>query len=168
MCRAAASYTLTSTGTSTDSDPTLLSLRIQISSDQNRLSLDLFSLINPTVCLDPQSGTKPSAKSRSSSDRCRYTSACFLRCVVAMGSALIGYGAHVALVGNASGIRKSCIKSFINSIFVVQTNLMLHTLKPHRSHVENLRSVWSWSAETFEAHIHRQTDTQTDRDFLFL
>ena len=35
----------------------------------------------------------------------------------------------------------------------------LHTLEP-RSHVETLRSVWSWSAEIFEAHIYRQTDRQ--------
>ena len=39
----AASYTWTST----DSDSTLLSSRLQISSDLNRLSPDLFSLINP-------------------------------------------------------------------------------------------------------------------------
>ena len=39
----AASYTRTST----DSDSTLLSSRIRISSDQNRLDPDSFSLINP-------------------------------------------------------------------------------------------------------------------------
>ena len=69
----------------------------------------------------------------------------------------------VAMVNNASGIRKAFLKEFINGIIAVQTNVMLHTLEPCSSHVENLRSVWSWSAEMFEAHIHRQTDRQTDR-----
>ena len=41
--RLAASYTRTST----DSDSTLLSAHLRISSDQNRLGLDSFSLINP-------------------------------------------------------------------------------------------------------------------------
>ena len=45
--------------------------------------------------------------------------------------------AMVAIVDNASRIRKS----FMNGIIVVKTNPILHTLKPHSSHVENLRSV---------------------------
>ena len=68
---------------------------------------------------------------------------------------------HMAMVGNASGMRKSCIHTFINSIFVVQTNPMLHTLKPRSSHVENLRSVWAWSAEIFEEHTHACTHVHT-------
>ena len=43
-----------------------------------------------------------------------------------VGSAVIGSGAPVAMVtmvDNASGIRKSFLKSFINSIIVVQTSL---------------------------------------------
>ena len=79
-----------------------------------------------------------------------------------MSSAVIGSGVQVAMVDNASGIHKAFLKLFINGIIVVQTNATLHTLKPRSSHVENLRSVWSWSAEIFEAH----TDTQTDRDSL--
>ena len=70
---------------------------------------------------------------------------------------MTGSGAHVAMVGmvdNASRIGKTFIKYFINGIIVVQTNPTLHTLKPHSSHIENLRS------EIFEAH--RQTDRQTD------
>ena len=39
---------------------------------------------------------------------------------------------------------------------------MLHTLEPHSSHVATLRSVWSWSAEIFEAHTHRQTHRQAE------
>ena len=60
------------------------------------------------------------------------------------GSAVIGSGAHmamVAMVDNASKIRKSYMKSFNNGIIVVQTNPTLHTLKPRSSRVENLRSV---------------------------
>ena len=67
---------------------------------------------------------------------------------------------HVAMVNNASGFVKSFPKQFINGIIVFQTNPTLHTLKPRSSHVENLRSVWSWSAEIFEAHKDRQTDRQ--------
>ena len=61
-----------------------------------------------------------------------------------MGFAVIGSSAHltmVAIVDNAGGIREAFMKQFINVIIVVQTNPMLHTLKPHRSHVENLTSV---------------------------
>ena len=61
-----------------------------------------------------------------------------------VGSAVIGSGVHVdtvAIVDNDSGIGKSFIKSFINGTIVVQTNLMLHTLKPRNSDVENIRSV---------------------------
>ena len=47
----------------------------------------------------------------------------------------------VAMVDNAGGICKSFLKLFINSIFVVQTNLRWHTLQTHSSHIENLRSV---------------------------
>ena len=85
--------------------------------------------------------------------------------------AVIGSGVHMAMVvmvNNASGIRKAFLKEFINGIIAVQTNVMLHTLEPCSSHVENLRSVWSWSAEMFEAHIHRQTDRQTDRFLAFI
>ena len=49
-----------------------------------------------------------------------------------MGSAVIGSGAHVAMVAivdSAGGICKSFIKSFINGIFEVQTNPRLHTLQ---------------------------------------
>ena len=49
----------------------------------------------------------------SCSRSCRYKSACILRCVVESGSAVIGSGAHmtvVALVDNASGIRKAFMK----------------------------------------------------------
>ena len=58
--------------------------------------------------------------------------------------AVIGSGAHVttvAMVDNASRIRKAFMKKIINGIIVVQTNPTLHTLEPHSSHVENLRSV---------------------------
>ena len=58
--------------------------------------------------------------------------------------AVIGSDVHVtmvAMVDNASGIRKVFMKSFINGIIVVQTNATLHTLEPCSSHVENLRSV---------------------------
>ena len=61
-----------------------------------------------------------------------------------MGSAVTGSGAQMtmlAMVNNASGIRKSFLKSFINGITALQTNVMLHTLEPRSSHVENLRSV---------------------------
>ena len=57
---------------------------------------------------------------------------------------MIGSGAHVTMVAtvdNASGIGRSFMKSFIITVIVVQTNLTMHTLKPHSSHVENLRSV---------------------------
>ena len=64
----AASYTQTST----DSNSSLLPLRIQISSDLNRLSPD--------------------------SHCCRYKSACFLRYVMEVSSAVIGSGAHVTMV----------------------------------------------------------------------
>ena len=96
------------------------------------------------------------------------------------GSAVICSGAHVAMVDNARGICKSFMKSFISGIIVVQTNPTLYTLKPRSSHVENLRSVWSWSAEIFESHTHththrhRHTHTHThtqiscfDREMLF-
>ena len=49
------------------------------------------------------------------------------------------------------------------TVIIVQTHPTLHTLKQRSSHVENLRSVWSWSAEIFEAHTHRWTDRQTQR-----
>ena len=58
--------------------------------------------------------------------------------------AVIGAGTHmtmVAMVDNASVIVKSFVKSFINGIIVVQTNLMFHTLNPSCSHGENLRLV---------------------------
>ena len=61
-----------------------------------------------------------------------------------MGFAVIGSSAHVtmvAMVDNAGGIREAFMKQFINVIIVVQTNPMLHTLKPHSSHVETLTSV---------------------------
>ena len=61
-----------------------------------------------------------------------------------VGSAVIGSDVHVAMVamvGNASGIRKAFMTSFINGIIVIQTNAKLHTLQPSSSHVENLRSV---------------------------
>ena len=93
----AASYTQKST----DSDSALLSSRIRISSDRNRLGPDSFSLINPqfiTVSLDAQNGTELPAKSRSSSRRCRYKSTCFLSYVMQVSSAVIGSGAHVAMV----------------------------------------------------------------------
>ena len=47
----------------------------------------------------------------------------------------------VAMVDNASGIRKAFMKSFIKGIIVIQTKPTLHTLKPRSSHVEDLRSV---------------------------
>ena len=53
----------------------------------------------------------------------------------------VAHVAMVAMVDNASGIGKSFMKVFINGIIVVQKNPTLHTLKPHSSHVENLRSV---------------------------
>ena len=120
----AASYTRTST----DSDSSLLSSRIRISSDWNRLGPDSFSLIiSTTVSLNAQNGTELPAKSRSSSRCCRYKSICFLRCVVGVGWALqwlalvrtwlwcavIGSGVHVtmmAMVDNASGIDKTFMK----------------------------------------------------------
>ena len=40
--------------------------------------------------------------------------------------------------------------------FAVQTYATLHTLEPYSSHVETVRSVWSWSAEIFEEHTHTQ------------
>ena len=46
---------------------------------------------------------------------------------VGVGSAGIGSDAHVATVDNASRIRKSFMKSFINGIIVVQTNPRLDT-----------------------------------------
>ena len=60
------------------------------------------------------------------------------------GSAVIGSGVHVtmvAMVSNASGIRKAFLKYFINGIIAVLTNATLHTLEPCSSHVETLRSV---------------------------
>ena len=78
------------------------------------------------------------------SKRDAYKSACFLRCVVEVSSAVIGSGAHVTVVApvnNASGIHKAFMKYFINGIIAVQTNLMLHILEPSSSHVETLRSV---------------------------
>ena len=57
---------------------------------------------------------------------------------------VIGYGAlviTVAKVDNTSGICKAFLKSFIIGVIVVQTNPMLHTLKPRSSHVETLTSV---------------------------
>ena len=46
-----------------------------------------------------------------------------------MVSAVIGSGAHVAMVAmvdNASGIGKAFMKSFINGIITVQTNDVSH------------------------------------------
>ena len=58
----------------------------------------LVSLIhNSQFRCTKQNGTKPPAKSRSSSRRCRYKSPCFLRCVVGSVSAVIGshgYGGY--------------------------------------------------------------------------
>ena len=74
----------------------------------------------------------------------KYKSAYFLRCVVGVGSVVTGSGAHVttvAMVDNASRIRKAFMKKIINGIIVVQTNPTLHTLEPCSSHVETLRSV---------------------------
>ena len=61
------------------------------------------------------------------------------------------------------GICKVFTKLFVQGIIVVQTNATLHTLEPRSSHVESLRSVWSWSTEIFEAQKHIHTDRQTDR-----
>ena len=60
-----------------------------------------------------QNWTEPLAKSWSSSRRCRFKSACFLSYVVEVSSAVIGSGAHmamVAMVDNASGIGKAFMK----------------------------------------------------------
>ena len=81
-----------------------------------------------------------------------------------MGSAVVVSGVHVtvvAMVSNASGIRKAFPK-FIHGIIVIQTNATLHALGPSSSHVESLRSVWSWSVEIFEAHIHAPAHRQTE------
>ena len=118
------------------------------------------------------------AKSQSSSCRCRYKSGMLWAWALQwlalvrtwLWCAVIGSGAHVtmvAMVDNASGICKAFMKYFINSIIVVQTNATLHTLEQCSSHIETLRSVWSWSAEIFEAHIHRQTDTHTQAEIPF-
>ena len=61
-----------------------------------------------------------------------------------MSSAVLGSGVHVttvAMADNASGIGKAFMKSFINGIIVVQTNLALHTLEPRSSHFGNVRPV---------------------------
>ena len=126
--------------------------------------------------------TKSPAKSRSSLCCYRYKSACWVCCGFELCSdwlwctcgysvqwlalvhmwlqcAVIGSGAHVTVVApvdNARGICKAFMKSFINSIIVVQTNLTSHTLEPNSSHVETFRSVWSWSAEIFEERTHTQ------------
>ena len=74
----------------------------------------LVSLIhNSQFRCTEQNGTDPPAKSRSSSRSCRYKSACFLRWGVAVGSAVIGSGAHVTVVApvdNACGICKAFMK----------------------------------------------------------
>ena len=74
----------------------------------------LVSLIhNSQFRCTEQNGTEPPAKSQSSSRRCRYKYACFLRWGVAVGSAVIGSGAHVTVVApvdNARGICKAFMK----------------------------------------------------------
>ena len=58
--------------------------------------------------------TEPNSRQNPiSSRRCRYKSTFFLKYVVEVGSAVIGSGAHVAMVAmndNASGIVKSFLK----------------------------------------------------------
>ena len=96
----------------------LIASYIWMSSDPNRLGLDLNHRQNP--------GPACAAAGIN---------------VLGMSSAVIGSGVQVAMVDNASGIHKAFLKLFINGIIVVQTNAMLHTLKPRSSHVENVRSV---------------------------
>ena len=94
----AASYTWTST----DSD-----------SRTDMVWTRLVSLIHNSQFRTRQNGTEPPAKSRSSSRHYRYKSACFLGYVVGVDSAVTGSGVHmamVAMVDNASGIRKAFMK----------------------------------------------------------
>ena len=89
----AASYTWTST----DSDSTVLSTRLQTQTRTDLVRTHLVSLIhNSQFRCTERNGAELPAKSQSSSRRCRYKSACFLRYVV--GSAVIASGAHVATV----------------------------------------------------------------------
>ena len=62
------------------------------------------------------------------------------------------------------------VKHFWNNLFTVSlhTNVTLHTLEPRSSLMETLRSVWSWSAEIFEAQIHTHTHTHTHMRWAFL
>ena len=95
--RLATSYTRTST----DSDSTLLSASLRIFSDRKT---DLVwtrlvsSIHNSQFRCTKQNGTELPAKFRSSSCCCRYKSTCFLRLGVAVGSTVIGAGAHVATI----------------------------------------------------------------------
>ena len=81
-----------------------------------------------------------------------------------MGCAVIGSSGGVAMVDNAGGIRKSFIKSFINGIFVVQTNLKLHTmLKISGQSDPDLQRCLRHT----HSHSHTHTHTHTHRAFLF-
>ena len=113
------------TRSSTDSYSSLLSLHIRISLDPNRLGPNLFSLINPQQSVQMRRTEPNRRQNPGPASRCRYRSACFLRCVVELGSAVIVSGAHlatvcsdcsgahvtmVAMVDNASRIRKAFMK----------------------------------------------------------
>ena len=103
----AASYTRTSA----DSDSTLLSSRIRISSDSVRTHL--VSLIHNSQFRCTERDRTAGKIPVQLPVRCRSKSACFLRYVVKVSSAVIGSGVHmtmVAIVSSASGICKAFLK----------------------------------------------------------
>ena len=83
-----------------------------------------------------------------------------------VSSAVIGFGAHVArvaMVDNASRIYKSCIKSFINGIFVVQTNPTLPTL----NHTAAMLKI-SGQSDPDRQRYFRHTHTHRQRLLVFI